>query len=209
MLLRSRIVRWKLLRPTNDPIQVMRRANDDAEKAARRAQEAGGTEAFQAVRKIQQQIKDVIEVQEQMIELFNAMPQNDGRQVDKSGWSVNQPPATGSWSTVAAASIPRPSKMNRVAVSVVATASGVLNQGSSGALQGRVLINGVASEEREGAMELLASRERCTLQMAFFREVTGLKSGVSVEFQVRGRYSEFAPSNNAALTISAGFTRVG
>lgn len=198
-----------MLKPTNDPIEVMRRKTDEALNAAIEAGRAGGTESFQAVRKVQQQVAHVEQVQRDMIRLFNAMPQNDGRQVDRIGWSVDTPPAAGDWTTVASAEIDRPVNMNRVAVMVTGNASGVINNaGSSGSPQMRLVIDGIASAGSEGSSELRGSTVRGVMQASFFREYEPA-SKVNVQLQVRGRMSEFAASNVASLTVSAGFTRVG
>ena len=197
------------LKPTNDPIEVMRRNADQAVADARRAAQAGGTEAFQAVRKIERQIVEMRSVQENMISLFNAMPQNDGRQVDRSGWSVNTPPAAGEWTTIASASIPKPGSMNRVAVFAVANVAGIIdNAGSSGAPQARIVISDTAGSIAEGSTEFRGQQVRAAVQASFFREFSP-GTNVVVELQVRGRMSEFAASNVAGLTVSAGFTRVG
>lgn len=198
-----------VLKPTGDSIQVMRRAMDDARREAEEASRAGGTEAFQAVRKIRQQIADMEAVQADMIRLFNAMPLNDGRQVDRTGWSVDTAPATGAWTTVASGTITRPANMNRVAVTAIGNAAGIINAaGLSGSPQVRLVIAGTASSPTEGSSEIRGQTVRGVMQASFFREFAPATS-VTVELQVRGRMSEFSASNTASMTISAGFTRVG
>lgn len=198
-----------MLKPTNDPIDVLRRRVDNADKAAQEAVRAGGTEAFQAVRKIERQVAEMRQVQDDMISLFNSMPQNDGRQENATGWSIDEAPAAGTWRTVAAATIPRPANMNRVAVMASGNAAGIINNaGSSGSPQGRIVIDGTAATATEGTSEYRGQQVRGVIQTSYFREFAP-GSTVLVELQVRGRMSEFAASNTAALTVSAGFTRVG
>ena len=48
--------------PTNDPIAALRRAQAEKARAEREALAMGGTQPFQAVRKLQSQINDLIEV---------------------------------------------------------------------------------------------------------------------------------------------------
>ena len=198
-----------VLKPTGDSILVMRRSMEDTRREAEEASRAGGTEAFQAVRKIRQQISAMEAVQADMIRLFNAMPLNDGRQVDRSGWSVDTAPAAGAWTTIVSGTITRPPNMNRVAVTAIGNASGIINAaGASGSPQVRLVIAGTASAMSEGASEYRGQTVRGIMQASFFREFAPGAS-VLVELQVRGRMSEFASSNIASLTISAGFTRVG
>lgn len=173
-------------------------------------QKPTGTEKNRSLLKLQEAVSLLEVQQEQLQQLFNRMPQNAGMQRDTTGWSVNTPPATGSWTTVATVTLARPANMNRVAVTAVASASAIVNSDAFGqAMQSRIVINGTASVVVEGSVETLSSVYRTHAQQGFFREISDLTSGVTVQFQVRGRMSEYASSNTASLTVSAGFTRVG
>lgn len=199
------------LKPTNDPLAVMRRAADAERRATQTALDAGGTQPEQVVRKLRQTVEQQGILLDQVVALFNRMPQNDGRQVDTSGWSIDTPPVGGAWVTVATATIPRPSTMNRAAVMAVATAAATTSDTLyAAAVRGRILINGVASAEREGTLESLAAAVRTSLNAGFFHELVGLGgSSVTVQLQLRGRYNEYPATNTASLSVSVGFSRVG
>lgn len=198
------------LKPTNRALDVLRRRADEERRARDEALSAGGTQPEQVVRKLRQTVEQQGILLDQLVELFNRLPQNDGRQVDSSGWIVNSPPAAGDFTTVAVSSIPRPPSMNRVSVMAVGNVAAIIdNGGSSGALQGRIVINGVPSQTIEASSEFLGAQMRSVLNTGFFREITGLSGSVIVELQVRGRMSEFPASNRASLSVSVGFTRVG
>lgn len=199
-----------MLKPTNNALDVMRRDLESERRERDAALNAGGTQPEQVVRKLREAVEQQGVLLNQMVELFNRMPQNDGRQVDVSGWSIDTPPANGAWTTVATATIPRPANMNRAAVMAVATASAITETAYPGAIQGRILINGVASAANVGALETLASNSRSSLNMGFFHELSGLGgANVSVQLQLRGRYNDFPASNVASLSASIGFTRIG
>lgn len=197
------------LKPTNDPLAVMRRAADAERRETNAALEAGGTQPEQVVRKLRATVEQQGILLDQIIELFNRMPLNDGRQVDQSGWSIDSPAATGAWTTVATAEINRPANMNRVAVSCVGTASATSQNVYESAMQARILVNGAASVPREGTIEQLAAVVRSSVNLGFFHEVSPLTTKLTVELQLRGRYKDFLPTNTASLTVSAGFSKVG
>lgn len=198
--------------PTSDPWAAIKARQQAEHEASQEANRPGKTQTFQSVRKLWNAILELRTLVDQMVTLFNRMPQNGGAQIDRSGWSIDTPPANGAWTTVASASIPRPANMNRGAVTTVGNVSATATPGSFGhsAIQCRILINGVASTVREGTLETLASTVRSSLSMGFFHELTGLGgAAVTVELQARGRYSDFPASNLASLSVSIGFTRVG
>lgn len=195
--------------PTTDPWDAIKARQEREHEAAQEANRPGRTQTFQSVRKLWNAILDLQTLVQEMVTLFNRMPQNDGRQIDTSGWSVNTPPAGGAWTTVATATIPRPANMNRVALMAIGTAASVIdNGGLSGAMQGRIVIAGTASNAIEGSSEYGASQMRSALNMGHFREFAPGTS-VVVQLQLRGRMAEFPSSNVASLSVSAGFTRVG
>lgn len=195
--------------PTTDPWDAIKQRQQREHEASQEANRPGRTQTFQSVRKLWNAILELRVLVDNMTALFNRMPQNDGRQVDTSGWSVNTPPAAGSWTTIASATIPRPANMNRVSVMAVGTAAAIINDGgASGAMQARIVIAGTASAVTEGSLEYLASQVRSAVNMGYFREFAP-GTNVVVQFQVRGRMSEFPGSNRASLSVSAGFTRVG
>lgn len=195
--------------PTTDPWDAIKQRQQREHEAAQEANRPGRTQTFQSVRKLWNAILELRVLVDNMTALFNRMPQNDGAQVDTSGWSVDTPPVGGAWTTVASATIQRPENMNRVALMAIGTAASVIdNGGLSGAMQGRIVIAGTASNAIEGSSEYGASQMRSALNMGHFREFAPGAS-VVVEFQLRGRMSEFPGSNVASLSVSAGFTRVG
>lgn len=195
--------------PTNDPWDAINQRREKEHQLSEEANRPGRTQTFQSVRKLWNAILDLRTIVDQLVELFNRMPQNDGRQEDTSGWSVNTPPAAGEWTTVATASIPRPDNMNRVAVMATANVAAIINDGgSSGGLQARLVISGSESQAVEGSAEYRGQQMRSAAGVGFFREFAP-SSVVTVDLQVRGRMSQFTASNVAALSVSAGFTRVG
>ena len=198
--------------PTSDPWAAIKARQQAEHDASQEANRPGKTQTFQSVRKLWNAILELRTLVDQMVTLFNRMPQNGGAQIDRSEWSVDTPPVGGEWSTVASASIQRPDNMNRAAVTTVGNVSATAQAGQFGnsAIQCRILINGVTSTAREGTIELLVNTVRSSLSMGFFHELTGLGgAAVTVELQARGRYSDFPASNLASLSVSIGFTRVG
>lgn len=195
--------------PTTDPWDAIKQRQQREHEASQEANRPGRTQTFQSVRKLWNAILELRVLVDNMTTLFNRMPQNDGAQVDTSGWSINTPPAAGDFTTVASATITRPANMNRVAIMAVATAAAVIdNGGVSGAMQGRILIAGVSSEIIEASSEYGASQMRSALNTGLFREFAP-GSTIVVQLQLRGRMSQFPASNRASLSVSAGFTRVG
>lgn len=200
-----------MLKPTNNALDVMRRDLESERRERDAALNAGGTQPEQVVRKLRETVEQQGVLLNQMVELFNRMPQNDGRQVDVSGWSIDTPPVGGAWTTVASSSIPRPANMNRAAVTTVGNVSAAAPATTfNSAIQCRILINGVASTAREGTIENLVNTVRSSLSMGFFHELSGLGgASVTVELQARGRFSAYPESNSASLSVSIGFTKIG
>jgi hypothetical protein len=192
-----------MLKPTNDPIQVMKRKQATEALATREALGAAGTQPFQAVRKLKQQIEDLT--------LFvNAIPQIVSGQANVEGWTVDSPPETGDWKTVATVRLTRPEGRSRAVVQGIVNASGVQNTDQYGnfALQGRLIIAGAASPALVGALEPAASTSRSTLTMSHIRDFNTSAASVLVEVQLRGRYDDYPASNVVSLSVQASFTQV-
>ncbi|ABR10482.1 hypothetical protein MPMin1_gp52 [Microbacterium phage Min1] len=191
-----------MLKPTNDPIAVARRRQEEAERVNREALAANGSQPAQGLRKLMAMVQ-------QILDLVLRMPWNDGRQVDTDGWSLTDP---GTWKTVASTTIPRPADKTRVVVSVNAdvTALTTISEFGRSAFDTRIVINGVESGVKVGAMEPPGVQyQRCTAYPAFVREIAGLAGEVTVELQARGTpYSAITSSNKASLSVVAGFSRI-
>ena len=197
-----------MLKPTNDPLDVMRRNQTTAKKATDTALDASGTQPEQVVRKLRAQVAALEVVVEQMVELFNRMPQNDGRQVDETGWTTIEPPT---WTTVASATIPRPGQTNRAAVMAVGLVAGMRDALPAylASISARILINGVQSTVTPGTGSISTGTYFGSVNIGFFHELSGLGSDVVVELQVLGAFNMIPAQNRASLSVSVGFTKVG
>lgn len=186
---------------TNDPFAVERRRREDAVRASREALAPTGTESFQAVRKLQQQLAD-------LTHFVASMPQNKGDQVDTSGFTVTNPSG---WVTVAESTITRPANMGRVVVHATANAVTVARPdqfGNMNDVRARLVINGAVSSTANGSIVVNASTYSSHVSVAFVHgfQVTG---SVVVELQLQGSgFDVFASSNKAALSVLAGFSVV-
>lgn len=198
--------------PTTDPWAAIKQRQAREHEAAQEANRPGRTQTFQSVRKLWNAILELRVLVDAMTELFNRMPQNDGAQIDTTGWSIDTPPVGGAWTTVATATINRPATTNRAAVMAVGAIAASADSGEFGnfAAQARILINGVPSVETEGTVEVLVNTVRTSVNLGFFHELVALTGPtVTIELQARGRYSDYPVTNRASLSVSVGFTRVG
>lgn len=192
-----------MLKPTNDPLMVMKRREAQAAKETRESLGAAGTQPFQTVRKLQQQIDD-------LTAFVNAIPQIESGQVDKTGWTINTPPEVGPWKTVASVTVPRPAGRTRAVVQGIVNASGVedLDQFGNYAMQGRILIGGAGSRTFVGTLETGANTVRSSLSMSNIRDFTTSATNITVTVQLRGRYHSYSSSNVASLSVQASFTQL-
>ncbi|WP_030147675.1 hypothetical protein [Mycetocola saprophilus] len=192
-----------MLKPTNDPLELLRRRQADEAKSTREALGASGTQPFQAVRKLKQQI-------EELTQFVNAIPQIVSGQANVSGWSVDTPPEAGDWTTVASVVLRRPEGRSRAVVQGIVNASAVQDTSEFGnfAMKGRIVIAGAASPNADGSLEPAASTTRSTLSLSHIRDFTTTASTVQVDIQIRGRYSNYPASNAASLSVQASFTQI-
>lgn len=186
-----------------DPYQVVRRQMAADAQAAREAAAPGGTQPFQAVRKLQQQIAD-------LQDLVVRLPQVESYSAVANGFGLD---SVSGWRTVASLTVPALVDKNRVVIQ--ASAQGAVLDTTSGGLTSsecRLLINGVASSVIPAAKDAGASVVQNVLIVTFTQEVTPIPSGgVSVEFQINPlNYLAFPPqsSNIANLTVYAGYSVV-
>lgn len=182
-----------MLKPTNDPIKAARRADESQARAVREAARAGGTQSFQAVRKLQASIDEVRE-------LLIRMPWNDGAQIDVTSWSIG-----GDWTTVAEATIPRPEDKTRVVVSASSSVTAIAS-GDQLAFSARIVVNGVASASVQGVTEGSGAITRSSAFPSFVREIAGLATDVTVQLQLNVTASLYEFDQRASLSVSAGFS---
>lgn len=184
-----------MLRPTNDPMDVMRREQAKLARDLRDANAADGTQNYQAVRKLEAAVSEIRE-------LVIRMPTNDGRQIETDDWRGGS-----GWRTVLSTSIPRPSDKSRVVVS----ATGFLTAIAGGdllAFTSRIVVNGVPSIEFIGTVEGSAFITRSTSYPSFVREISPLTaSSVSVQLQV-GAPAAYDADTRASLSVMAGFSTI-
>ena len=202
------------LKPTNDPLQVIKRRISDAELEARRAQETGGTESFQAVRKLQQQIEDLRQQQEALEQLVLAIPVTVADEATDSGWTPTE-----SWVTVSTVVIPRPAGKTKCEVMAVAGVSGNWSADSVTswpACAARVVINGVAGPTMPLAQGISAASETASGRVSGTAtraaSITG-SGDVTVEVQVAiiawvvpGSHTPSFSDTNAQIAAQAAFT---
>lgn len=184
----------------SDPYEAVRRQMAEDAAAAREAQSPGGTQPFQAVRKLQQQIDD-------LIELVTRLPQVDSASAEETGFGL----AAG-WVTVAEVTLTRPADKNRVVIQ--ASGQGAVLDTTSGGLTSsecRLLINGVPSAVIPAAKDAGASVVNNVLVVSSTLEVTPLPPTVVVQFQIRAlNPAAFpaSPGNIANLNVYAGYSVV-
>ncbi|RRD61624.1 hypothetical protein [Leucobacter sp. OH1287] len=187
---------------TNDPFAVERRRREDAARAAREAVTATGTETFQAVRKLQEQVNS-------LADFVARLPSNVGAQVNETNFSVTD---ANVWKSVASTQIVTPPNKSRVVVQAVANATVIAHGVAAGLeseVEARLLINGVAGEPVRGSISLFARTYGSNAQLAFVREIAPLAGNVAVELQLKGtRFNAYPSSNTAALSVMAGFSTV-
>lgn len=185
-----------MLKPTNDPLAVMRRQEMQASREARAALDAGGTQPFQAVRKLEAQITE-------LRELVLRLPQNEGRNVTVDSWAV-----AGPWTTIATVAIPRPDVMTRVVVSVNSSAR-AMGSGNLLAFTARLVINGEASPDFKGAIQDSGAFTTSVSYPSFVREMSGMTaSEVTVALQLNSTASLYAYDKLATLSVLAGFSTI-
>lgn len=109
-----------MLKPTNDPLKVMQRESAEAAREMAAAFDSGGTQPFQAVRKLQAQIEELTGVVVALGEVVEMIPVTLAREHVGGGFSP-----TGSWATVATVVVPRPA--GKDVAEVMAQASVALN----------------------------------------------------------------------------------
>lgn len=184
-----------MLRPTNDPLDVMRRAEADAARQTRQALAPGGTQNYQAVRNLKAALDEIRE-------LVIRMPTNDGRQVDSTDWRARG----AGWTTILSTSIPRPQDKSRVVVSANGFASGVA--GDVLAFRSRILISGTSSPEFIGSAEGSAFITRSASYPSFVREIAPLTAAsVMIQLQVTDA-AAYDIDTRASLSVLAGFSTI-
>lgn len=188
----------------SDPYQAVRRQMAADAAAAREAQSPGGTQPFQAVRKLQQQIED-------LIELVTRLPQVESASDVQSGFGLNDV-GSGAWKTVAQVALTTPVDKNRVVVQ--ATGQGAVLDRTSGGLTSsncRIVINGSVSAVIPASKDAGASMVNNVLMVSSVLEITPLPPTVTVQFQMSPlNPSAFGPSssNIANLSVYAGYSVV-
>lgn len=197
--------------PTNDPWAAIRAKQQAQHDEAQEANRPGKTQTFQSVRKLWNAILELRTLVEEMVRLFRIMPWNDGGQDDAKGFNL---PSL-EWTKVATVVVPRPSDKNRANVSVVALASvlGKRNPLFNPILWGRIVVNGAAGENMRltTTVQPGETTSNCAGTFGLAREVTGLRSPITVELWLRlDLMEELYPINSvASLSVTVGFTRVG
>lgn len=184
-----------MLRPTNDPIDMMRRQQAEMAREMRESQGASGTENYQTVRRLKAQV-------DAMQELIIRMPTYEGRQVDVDSWT----PPTSGWKTIASATIPRPADKTRVVVS----ANGFITALASSQVLGfraRIMVNGVASEFMDGTVEGSTFLTRSSAFPSFVREIAPLTTSVTVQLQISAA-GTYTSDQRASLSVLAGFSTI-
>lgn len=188
------------LKPTNDPLQVMRRESALAARELQAASEAGGTQPFQAVRKLEAQIRELAAV-------VAAIPITYAAESVGGGFTP-----TGAWQTVASLAISAPDGRDRAAVAASAMVSVAWSAPGGNAwpvVSARLLIGGTASvaiplargiQDSGTSITAVAS---ATLMSA--RQITG---NVAVVLQVAitgwiGDGSQSASFSNGTPQVSA------
>lgn len=183
------------LKPTNNPIEVMRRETAQLNREAQVALEAGGTQPFQAVRKLRAQI-------DELRELVVRLPQNEGRQVDVEDFTPSS-----DWATIAQTVIPRPADKTRVVVSATGYVTAVA-PGDYLGFRSRIVINGAASTLFEGSVEGSSFLTRSVTYPSFMREIAPLTaSNVTVQLQISVA-SQYTNARKASLSVLAGFSTI-
>lgn len=184
-----------MLKPTNDPLAVMRRQEIQAERETRASLDAGGTQSFQAVRKLQAQLEEVRE-------LVIRLPQTEGRQVEVSNWT---PPGT--WTTIAQTVIPRPADKTRVVISATGFVTAIAPSEQLG-FRTRIVVNGVASLFFDGSAEGSSFLTRSVSYPSFVREIAPLAAAnVTVQLQLMVA-AEYTNDRRATLSVLAGFSTI-
>lgn len=193
-----------MLKPTNDPIRAYRREMEATTRAAREGNSAGGTQPFQAVDKLKQQIED-------LRELVIRLPQVEARDAVATGFGLSDVGA-GAWKTVASVSLPSPGDKNRVVVQASAQGA-VLDQTTGGLTSAscRLLVNGVASPVIPASKDAGANVVNNVFAVSMTRELTPLPGTVTVQFQMSPLNPDAFdpyPSNIANLSVYAGYSVV-
>lgn len=185
------------LKPTNNPLDVMRREQAQLTRETQSAFDAGGTQPFQAVRKLQAQIAELRDV-------IIRMPWNDGDQVDVTSWGTASPPVQ--WVTVASMTIPRPEDKTRAVVSARGFITAIAS-GSALAFRSRLVINGEPSVFFDGSVEGSAIT-RSVSYPSFVREIAGLVAPVSVQLQTNDVSGMYEFDQRASLSVTVAFSTV-
>lgn len=183
-----------MLRATNDPFDVMRQETAKQARELRSSQAASGTQQFQAVRTLREQV-DALE------QLVIRMPQYEGRQVNASGWGSTP----SSWNTIASASIPRPADKTRVVVSANGFVTAISPSSVTVGFRARLLINGAASQFFDAAT-VGSAITRGSTYPSFVREISGLAGTVTVRLQVDS--TSYPHDQRASLSVLAGFSTI-
>ena len=187
-----------------DPYEAVRRQMADDAAAAREAQSPGGTQPFQVVRKLQQQIDD-------LVELVTRLPHVVSTSDVQSGFGLSDV-GSGEWKTVAQVVLDPPEDKNRVVVQ--ATGQGAVLDTLSGGLttaECRIVINSVLSAVIPASKDAGASAVNNVLTVSSVLEVTPLPGTVTVQFQMSPlNPAAFTsePSNIANLSVYAGYSVV-
>ena len=190
-----------MLKPTNDPIRAERREREAVVRETREALAAGGTQPFQVLRKLQQQIAE-------LRDLVLRLPQVEGFQTQATGFGLAG--STG-WRTIVALTVPHDATKNRVVIQASAQAA-VLDTTSGGltSTECRLLIGGVASPVIPAAKDAGNNAVNNVLVVSQIREITPVPAGgVQVLFQINPLNAAAYPdhvSNVANLSVYAGYS---
>jgi hypothetical protein len=187
----------------SDPYATVRRQMEQDAALAREAASPGGTAAFQVVRKLQAQIRAVIE-------LLTRLPQVEAAKAVEQGFGLRSDGPE--WQTVAQVTLPTPADKSRVVVQ--ANAQGTLLDMTSGGLTTsscRLLVNGIPSAVIPAAKDAGVSVVQNVLTVSTVNELTPLPPTLRVEFQMAALNKAAFPahaSNIANLTAYAGYSVV-
>lgn len=189
-----------VLKPTNDPLEVMRRDAVEAARKLQSASEAGGTQPFQAVRKLQAQIRELAEV-------VAAIPISFADETVGGGFTPN-----GSWQTVASLTITAPDGRDSATASAAAMVTVAWSAPAGNAwpvVSARILIGGNASVAIPLARGIQDSGSSVTaLASATLMSARQLTGDVTVAVQVAitgwiGDGTQSASFSNGVPQVSA------
>lgn len=197
--------------PTTDPYEIIRRRREAEAKATREALAAGGTQPFQAVRKLTAQVA-ALQVQQEALEaLVLRLPSVESRSDIQEGFTLDDV-ASSTWKTVASVTLPQIADKNRL--TITASAQGMVMDWLTGGVTTaicRTRIAGTASPTIPAAKSIGAAVAENLLVVSQVRSLSTIPNPITVEFQMSA-YNTAAFTdgigNLANLTVYASYSKV-